>query len=360
MESVKSVFTFCLQGGIRGYFVSLKNDPNGFTHFVDGNVFAFISSTAIFANTIYIGWETDTNMGNEVSRFHEGSQTSVSPVPEYAFICFFVVELLLRAVAKKRLFLLGRDRNWNFFDFVLIFLSLIQTVANTGSNLSVFRIFRIFRLARLLKVIRRMKIQNLNLMVFGIINCFVPIFWATVILIIVMYAFGVFFMSVSASFLEGSGEGDITDSFVGELDLKFGSMYKTMCMLFEAISGGNDWASLALELKEVSELAYICFALYIVFVTLGVLNIVTGFFVDGTLEASSEVKEELLKEAQERKNAIVDMIGELFHQMDDDHSGKLSVEEFEAHLYDEDLQSYFTMTTLANLVWKNSRLIFTT
>merc|ERR1712137_1498922 len=259
-------------------------------------------------------------------------------------IIFFVIELLMRVLALKRLFLLGRDRAWNLFDFFLILLSFIQLVADTGSNLSVFRIFRIFRLARLLKVIRRVKVlESLNLMVFGIINCVVPLFWALMILVLVMYAFGVFFMSVSVSYLEGRGEGDVSNDFMGELDLKFGSMYKSMCTLFEAISGGNDWAGLASELKEIGEGFYICFALYIVFVTLGVLNIVTGFFVDNTIATSTNVKEEIQVEEQERKNAVLELISELFHQMDEDKSGKLSLEELEDHLYDEDLQAYFTM-----------------
>jgi len=150
-------------------------------------------------------------------------------------------------------------------------------------------------------------------------------------------------MSISVSYLEGRGASDVTENFIGELDLKFGSMYKAMCTLFEAISGGNDWASLAVELKTIGEGAYMCFALYIVFVTLGVLNIVTGFFVDGTIQTSANVKEEMIKDAQEKKNAMVDLIGELFHQMDEDQSGKLSLEELDAHLYDDDLQAYFTI-----------------
>merc|ERR1712007_210613 len=40
-------------------------------------------------------------------------------------------------------------------------------------------------------------------------------------------------------------------------------------------------------------------------------------------------------------NAMVEMVGELFAQLDSDHSGKLSMQEFESHLYDEDLQEYF-------------------
>jgi len=150
-------------------------------------------------------------------------------------------------------------------------------------------------------------------------------------------------MSVSVSYLEARGANDLSESFIGELDLKFGSMYKAMCTLFEAISGGNDWAGLAVELKAIGEGAYICFALYIVFVTLGVLNIVTGFFVEGTIQTSASAKEAMFRDAQERKNLMVELIGEMFHQMDEDRSGKLSLEELETHLYDVELQSYFTV-----------------
>merc|ERR1712007_115184 len=50
---------------------------------------------------------------------------------------------------------------------------------------------------------------------------------------------------------------------------------------------------------------------------------------------------EILKMAQEKKNAMVEMVGELFHQLDTDHSGRISLHELESHLYDEDLQEYF-------------------
>merc|ERR1712048_206748 len=125
------------------------------------------------------------------------------------------------------------------------------------------------------------------------------------------------------------------------LELNYGTMFKTMCVLFEGISGGNDWAGLAENLRTIGEGYYLCFALYIVFVTLGVLNIVTGFFVDGTMQASVNQKEEMMKAAQDKKNAIVEMVGELFHQLDTDQSGRISLQELESHLHDEDLQEYF-------------------
>merc|ERR1719240_924230 len=106
-------------------------------------------------------------------------------------------------VAQKSRFIWGKDKYWNAFDSCLVGLSFVQLVASTGINLSVFRIFRIFRLVRLLKVIRNVHmLESLNLMVYGIINCIMPLFWALCILLIIMYAFGVFFMSGVVGYLQ--------------------------------------------------------------------------------------------------------------------------------------------------------------
>jgi len=310
--------------------------------FVEGPIFSIVSSTVILANTAYIGWETEVSMDNAVRRLNNESINNVGEEGEYFFTIFFMVELAMRIIAQRRLFLVGKDKYWNVFDSTLIILSFIQLVASTSINLSVFRIFRIFRLVRLLKVIRKISLlESLNLMVYGIINCFAPLFWAIAILIIVMYAFGVFFMSGISGSLDDMGYSDDNSETASALGVKFGSVYKTMASLFEAISGGNDWAGIAEEMRVVSEDLYVCFALYVVFVSLGVLNIVTGFFVDGTMQANVNAREEMLKAAQDKKNTMAELIGELFHQLDTDQSGKLSFEELEAHLYDDALQEYF-------------------
>jgi len=128
---------------------------------------------------------------------------------------------------------------------------------------------------------------------------------------------------------------------VNGLDLQFGSVYRTIASLFEAVTGGNDWAGIAERMRTVSEGLYCCFALYVVFITLGVLNIVTGFFVDGTMQANVNAREEMLRQAQEKKNNMIQLVGELFCQLDTDQSGKLSYEELDSHLHDESLQEYF-------------------
>jgi len=181
-------------------------------------------------------------------------------------------------------------------------------------------------------------------MVFGIVSCVAPLFWAILILILIMYAFGVFFMSGLASVMEDMEFPLPDEDAVGQienLDTGFGSVYRTIASLFEAVTGGNDWAGIAEDMRAVSEFLYVCFALYVVFVTLGVLNIVTGFFVDGTMQANVNAREEMLKQAQEKKNTMIQLVGELFTQLDTDQSGKLSYEELDSHLHDEALQEYF-------------------
>merc|ERR1712007_91287 len=319
-----------------------SKSPDGcFQHFVAGPIFSLISSTVILVNTIYIGFETEASINNQVKRLNDEPMTSMSEAGEYFFTIFFVVELSMHILAQKKMFIFGRDRYWNLFDSVLILLSLLQLVASTGLNLSVFRIFR---LLRLLKVIRKIQmLESLNLMVFGIVNCIVPLFWAILILILIMYAFGVFFMSGLSGVLQDMDKNspDFDPEQVESLDTGFGSVYKTIASLFEAVTGGNDWAGIAETMRAVSEGLYCCFALYVVFVTLGVLNIVTGFFVDGTMQANVNAREEMLRQAQEKKNNMIQLVGELFTQLDTDQSGKLSYEELDSHLHDESLQEYF-------------------
>merc|ERR1719197_136468 len=322
---------------------NLTTDPNAcFSHFVAGPIFSIISSTVILVNTVYIGTEAQASINNQVKRLHNESMSPTSEAGEYFFTIFFMVELSMRVIAQKKMFIYGKDKYWNLFDSILILISLIQLVASAGVNLSVFRIFRIFRLIRLLKVIAKVQLlESLNLMVFGIINCIAPLFWAILILILIMYAFGVFFMSGLTGVLQDMNKAEADLDQVDSLNVGFGSVYRTIASLFEAVTGGNDWAGIAETMRIVSEGLYCCFALYVVFVTLGVLNIVTGFFVDGTMQANVNAREEMLRQAQEKKNNMIQLVGELFMQLDTDQSGKLSYEELDSHLHDEALQEYF-------------------
>merc|ERR1712137_1122033 len=125
------------------------------------------------------------------------------------------------------------------------------------------------------------------------------------------------------------------------LDFQFGSVYRSIASLFEAVTGGNDWAGIAEHVRGVSEFLYCCFAFYVVFITLGVLNIVTGFFCGWYHASKRECKGGDAQASTRKKNTMIQLVGELFTQLDTDQSGKLSYEELDSHLHDESLQEYF-------------------
>lgn len=102
--------------------------------------------------------------------------TRVISVLEYLFLTFFSIEILLRILAEdhpldffnlfktKRISIRGRKKTeleitehgfWNYFDFILITLSIIALFINMlvfPGLLQVGRLFRIFRIARLLEI----------------------------------------------------------------------------------------------------------------------------------------------------------------------------------------------------------------
>merc|ERR1712007_353931 len=52
-------------------------------------------------------------------------------------------------------------------------------------------------------------------------------------------------------------------------------------------------------------------------------------------------RQSMVSVALERKFAMMELINDLFHQLDSDGSGMLDWEEPESHLHGEDLQEYF-------------------
>eukprot|EP00812_Abedinium_dasypus_P010367 NODE_398_length_1599_cov_384.083549.p1 GENE.NODE_398_length_1599_cov_384.083549~~NODE_398_length_1599_cov_384.083549.p1 ORF type:complete len:453 (+),score=196.39 NODE_398_length_1599_cov_384.083549:3-1361(+) len=318
----------------------LKNPRLCFEHYVESTVFTTISSLAILANSAYMGWDCERKITSEVLRIRSEDSETPAPVGDYIFTVFFVVELLMRVLAQKKTFVMGPDANLNMADFLLIGASVYELCASGSGSLSVFRILRIFRLVRLLRVIRRIQcLESLNMMVQGILNCFAPLLWAMIILLLIIYAFAVFFMNVVATHLASVGEGPESEQVL-ELEEEYSTIFKVMNLLFEAATGGMDWADHAGPMKGIHVGYHLIFGVYIVFITLGVLNIVTGFFVDGTMQASMDTREEMVKLAVEKKGHMAEIIRNAFHHLDTDESGTLSLAELDAHLHDQLLQEY--------------------
>eukprot|EP00439_Symbiodinium_sp_Y106_P034641 s3031_g4.t1 len=114
------------------------------------------------------------------------------------------------------------------FDFTIIVLSLLDSLVivqlrNAGvleldtSALSVLRAFRLFRLAKLLRIFRLF--PQLQKLVFALIETWRQVFWALMLILLLLYAFSIYAVSmIGRDAAQGSTSksyyGTLTDSFL--------------------------------------------------------------------------------------------------------------------------------------------------
>jgi len=124
---------------VRGTLSSKKTD------FLDTAAFNIPVTLLILANTIQLGLSVD------LSGQHWGSIWDIS---NYVFTVCFALEMTI----KLRILKLGYFKSrWNWLDFVLVWLGLLEIVMdNVGAqflkNTSWIRTLRLLRLARVLKI----------------------------------------------------------------------------------------------------------------------------------------------------------------------------------------------------------------
>mmetsp|Transcript_64377 Transcript_64377/g.177932 ORF Transcript_64377/g.177932 Transcript_64377/m.177932 type:complete len:194 (-) Transcript_64377:172-753(-) len=102
--------------------------------------------------------------------------------------------------------------------------------------------------------------------------------------------------------------------------------------LFQTVTGGLEWRNMTTPLmKHISPIMGLVFALYVVFTSLALMNIVTGVFVETALQRGREDKEVYM----------INHLRDLFGVLDENKNGMISWCELEEHLDDPKLKAFF-------------------
>merc|ERR1719183_3460105 len=80
---------------------------------------------------------------------------------------------------------------------------------------------------------------------------------------------------------------------------------------------------------------------YIFFVAFGVLNVVTGAFVDSMRLVSEKDRDTVVDAEMKKVEDFTKDVTKMFLDADTDESGTLSWEEFEGHLQDDRVKAFF-------------------
>eukprot|EP00928_Gymnodinium_smaydae_P070628 TRINITY_DN54429_c0_g1_i1.p1 TRINITY_DN54429_c0_g1~~TRINITY_DN54429_c0_g1_i1.p1 ORF type:complete len:657 (+),score=115.70 TRINITY_DN54429_c0_g1_i1:149-2119(+) len=297
--------------------------------------FDYCAAALIVSNAAVIGLKTQYDCVNRGE-----------PTPYYFTVlnivfCFlFSAELVFRVIGKGlRGFFLqqGRTAIWSWFDLTVVLLQIMEiTIGMLLSRLSgeavafvrIIPVIRVVRVIRVMRFIRQFRI--LVTMIFGTLK---TVSWALVLLMLIMYLFGIFFAQSVAN------HSLMATSIDPSLDLYYGRLTSTILTLFQAIIGGIDWRDAYQPLEEIGFLYSFLFIVYIIFVQLVVMNVLTGMFLQRAMEQAQSDQEHVIHLRVQEQQQFVRRLRELFEELDTSKDGIISLAEFEDHLQDKRMQA---------------------
>lgn len=334
--------------GPRSVFLSffMLSDPNMncMQRFTNAMLFRALTFLAIGANTVYLGYAADLGVRNAYAALKNQPEEPTQDMPGYLFVGWFSFELLIKMIADRKDFFVGEDRYWNAFDLVLVLESVSGYFLDT-MKLSFLRIFRVFRLVRVVKMVKSVKaLAKLRTMIFAIMDSFVDLCWAFLVLFLILFVFGIVFSNAASGFVEAIVDNQERNdaekmATAAEMSKMFGDMGTSMLSLWSAVSGGNDWMMYGEPLMKVSMWYFALFIFYIGFSVVGLFNVVTGVFVDGAVccRTGDEVVQSYIDDL---KNTSAE-IKSYFKKGDTDGSGLLSYREFDELMKQPAVKAYF-------------------
>mmetsp|Transcript_101993 Transcript_101993/g.186938 ORF Transcript_101993/g.186938 Transcript_101993/m.186938 type:complete len:590 (+) Transcript_101993:74-1843(+) len=308
-------------------------------------VFIACQMLLIFANTCLMGYETDVSIKAALQE-PEGEVPKWIGLSNLIFNVIFALELLFRMFALGIWFWVApSDWQWNVFDICLVISSLVSD-AFSGINLSFIRMFRFLRVVRVARIIRVLRFfRHLRRMLFAILACLGSLAWAFVFLGMVMFMFSILFVQgavFSLNDLRKTSEEYI--QVRNETKRWFGSLTDAMMSLLAAVTGGADWLTIRGPLEHTGALYSLAFVAYMLFVTVGVMNVLTGVFLNS---AEDFVDMSMIVQNEEvRVERFVEQMLELFNSLDVCHTGQVDWPTFNQVLRDARLRAYFSSLQL--------------
>merc|ERR1712032_502041 len=156
-----------------------------------------------------------------------------------------------------------------------------------------------------------------------------------------LYVFAVVFLQAVYSVLRDSDPDSEATYDAQTLHEFFGGVGTAMISLFMAISGGVDWRLLYKALADIHSFYGLMFVLFHMTTVYGILNVVTSIFVESAMLTAKTDRHLMMQDDEARRIDYMLNMRRIFNRADTDHSGSISWEEFESHLQDERMISYF-------------------
>lgn len=320
--------------------------------FTKSTAYELVNASIIVLNAIFVVCETEQRAVSAAAIGAEGSSmdglagSQLATAAHYFFCAIFTLDLGLRIAAEKRRFFRTRDLGWNVLDIFVVFTSMVEVCAGASSGVSMilrkFSMIRIWRLLRVIRVTRALRmiqiIRELRLMVYLLTGSLKPLFWAVLLLFVVLLFFAIFLTDGAVTYCVQHNA--FQAAATQDLLLYFGTLSRSTLTLFMSMSGGEDWAQLLRALGPLSWEYHLFFMVFICFALLALLNVVTAVFIQTAMERSQNDREFMIQQELGHKCEFTAIMRQVFEELDTNSSGALSLREFEKHIDDEMITAY--------------------
>jgi hypothetical protein len=334
---------------------SLEEPPRTgcLANFTHSSAFQTFFALAIGVNAAFMVYSVNKDM-NSVGSPEDGSPSWMDNV-DVCFLSLYCFELVCKLAVHRLFYFWNEDLAWNWLDFLLITQSLVDTMSSSGSGggNTWMRTIRLFRVAKVLRILRFVKVfTQLHLIMSAILGSLLHLFWSIMVFAILFLMFSLYFVSSVSTFMSSTEGGD--KDVVEPMLENFGSVQGSMCSLFMALSGGDDW-SVFYDTLTPAGTAGSVFLFFIAFSQIALLNIVTGIFVDNALKISEP---DVQQQAEEHFNQDREYAKELKHIFSNGCSNaktRLTKEDFEDILEDGKLGTYLRFLGI-DPIWSKKNL----
>jgi hypothetical protein len=260
------------------------------------------------------------------------------------FHAAFLAELGFRIFAKRCTFFCGQDWKSNLCDIVLAIYCSVEWIVYKDYT-PFFLVFRLLRLGRVLRAVRSVRMfRDLRLMICSLSQSLVSLCSAFVLLFVVIFLFSICFTYGFQSYIVGPGVYKIEN--LSFLQASYGSLPQTMYTLLLAISNGADWQTLASPLRAIDWKYEWLFIFYVMFVVVGVLNVLTSSFVERARELSSLDRDLATQAELASQEAFLAEMRRIFEQVDDAKEGRITWQKFRDYLTSERASAFFATQQL--------------
>jgi hypothetical protein len=237
-----------------------------FSDIVHHPVFEVVAMATVVGDQMLSTWSANYSLIN--------LSLDLPPIPTALTFCFnvyFALELVLKLIVHRLFFFCNFHWKMNCLDFFLVTYSVMEVfLLKSEMKLSALRVLRMFKMAKIVRMLKALTaVHDLRIMLDCLLGSFFGLFWALVLISVIMYIFSLIFVQAFTEYMIDE-EATLDQGIKAEILTHFGSVSGAVLSVYEMLTGGKEWGEMYDLLEPTGMIAGPACVLMVAFFTISV------------------------------------------------------------------------------------------